>query len=62
MWHGLGFPFYLGIQRETIIRIRIRTPIIRIRITNARIVRIIRITGRQELVTRKTETVGGGGE
>lgn len=34
---------------ETIIRIRIRTPIIRIRTADTRILRIIRISSREEL-------------
>ena len=41
------------IQRETIIRIRIRTTIIRIRIANTRILRIIRISSREKLVHPK---------
>jgi len=36
------------VQRETNVRIRIRTPIIRIRSTNTRILRIIRIDTREE--------------
>ena len=41
------------IQRETIIRIRIRSTIIRIRITDTRILRIIRISSRKQLVHPK---------
>lgn len=41
------------IQRETIIRIRIRSTIIRIRTTDTRILRIIRISSRKQLVHPK---------
>lgn len=50
---GRAYTMERHIQRETIIRIRIRTTIIRIRTANTRILRIIRISSREELVHPK---------
>ena len=64
VWHGFGGVLKLvalnsrmslepkkkkRYKGETIIRIRIRTPIIRIRTADTRILRIIRISSREEL-------------
>ena len=50
---GRAYTIERHIQRETIIRIRIRTTIIRIRTANTRILRIIRISSIEELVHPK---------